>query len=113
MDKIATYRTLIKKVLKEYHDWVASSYKEPDESMVVFDEERDHYLWMHVGWNGKKRNNGTQVYVRIKNEKIWIEEDWTEEGIATELMNLGILPEEIVLAFHHPDERHLTDFAVA
>jgi len=53
------------------------------------------------------------VYVRIKNEKIYIEEDWTEEGIATELLQECVPKEDIVLAFHDPETRKLTEFAVA
>jgi hypothetical protein len=53
------------------------------------------------------------VYVRIKNDKIYIEEDWTEEGIATELLREGVPKEDIVLAFHDPETRKLTEFAVA
>ena len=113
MDKLERYRTWIKKILTEYHDWVSTAYQEPNESLLIFDEVRDQYIWMHVGWEGKRRNNGIQAHVRIKNDKIWIEEDWTEKGIATELVELGIAPEAIVLAFHPPEERQLTDFAVA
>lgn len=50
---------------------------------------------------------------RIKNEKIYIEEDWTEEGIATELLTEGVPKEDIVLAFQDPETRKYTDFAVA
>ena len=113
MDTLETYRQSIKKVLKEYHDWVSDSDREPDESLLIFDENRDQYIWMHVGWDGKRRTHRIHVHVRLKNDKIWIEEDSTEEGIATELMKQGITPKEIVLAFHHPQERSLTDFAVA
>ncbi|MGB3614690.1 MAG: XisI protein [Elainellaceae cyanobacterium] len=113
MDKLERYQTAIKRVLTQYHDWVASAYQEPDESLLIFDDTHNQYIWMQVGWTGKRRNNGIQVHARIKNGKIWIEEDWTETGIATELVNLGISPKEIVLAFHHPDERSLTDFAAA
>jgi hypothetical protein len=53
------------------------------------------------------------VYVRIRDGKFWIEEDWTEEGIATELVRAGVPKEDIVLAFHDPKTRQYTDFAVA
>jgi hypothetical protein len=53
------------------------------------------------------------VYVRIRDNKFWIEEDWTEEGIATDLVRAGVAKEDIVLAFHEPKMRHYTDFAVA
>ena len=45
--------------------------------------------------------------------KIWIEEDMTEDGLATELVEAGVPKEDIVLAFNPPDRRHLTDYAAA
>jgi hypothetical protein len=51
--------------------------------------------------------------MRIKNEKIYIEEDWTEEGMANELLTEGVPMENIVLAFQAPETRKLTGFAVA
>ncbi|MEA5560934.1 element excision factor XisI family protein, partial [Planktothrix agardhii] len=47
------------------------------------------------------------------NDKIYIEEDWTEEGIANELLTEGVPKEDIVLAFHDPETRKLTEFAIA
>ena len=41
--------------------------------------------------------------MRIKNEKIYIEEDWTEEGMANELLSKNVPKEDIVLAFHDPE----------
>jgi hypothetical protein len=42
-----------------------------------------------------------------------MEEDWTEEGITAELLKEGVPKEDIVLAFHDPESRKLTEFAVA
>ena len=39
--------------------------------------------------------------------------NWTEAGIATELMRLGIPSNEIVLAFQPPEVRQFTEFAIA
>jgi hypothetical protein len=68
---------------------------------------------MSVDWVNQKRINNTHVHIRIKNDKIYIEEDWTEEGIANELLTEGVLKSDIVLAFHDPETRKLTEFAVA
>lgn len=111
MDKLEKYRILVKKILTEYHDWTSGSANLNDESCLVFDEERDHYLWLFIGWQGKTRVKNTQVHIRIKHDKIWIEEDWTEEGIATELVNLGVPKDDIILAFYPPEERKFTEFA--
>ena len=68
---------------------------------------------MNLGWQKGDRVNGPTVYVRIREGKFWIEEDWTEEGIATDLMRAGVPKTDIVLAFHEPKIRELTGFAVA
>jgi hypothetical protein len=43
----------------------------------------------------------------------WIEEDWTEAGIADILVRAGVPREDIVLGFQPPDLRQYTDFAAA
>ena len=45
--------------------------------------------------------------------KFWIEEDWTEDGIAADLVRAGVPKEDIVLAFHEPGMGQYTDFAAA
>ncbi len=49
----------------------------------------------------------------LKDGKIWIEEDRTEDGIATDLLQAGVSCEDIVLAFHPPRLRQFTEFATA
>ena len=53
------------------------------------------------------------LLARIQGGKIWIEEDGTQEGLATLLVAAGVPREDIVLAFHAPEMRALSDFAVA
>ncbi len=114
MDKLTNYRNLIKKILTKYEK-LASQTPNPSgvDSILAFDEERDQYLWFQTGWHDDRKIRGMTVYIRIKNQKIYIEEDWTEEGIATELLGEGVLKDDIVLAFHDPQTRKLTEFAVA
>ncbi|NEP85932.1 MAG: XisI protein [Okeania sp. SIO2C2] len=112
MDKLEKYRNYIKNILTEYHEWVLGSTNLDRESCLVFDEIHDQYFWLFMGWEGKKKIRNIQVHIRIKNEKIYIEEDWTEEGIANELLRENVPKEDIVLAFHDPETRKLTDFAV-
>ena len=113
MDKLDQYRRIIEKVLSEYRDWAAGANQDGVQQCVSFDAMRAHYLWFHVGWDGKQRSFGVTVYLRIEQDKIWIEEDWTKQGIANELLEQGIPAEDIVLGFQHPSKRPLTEFAVA
>jgi hypothetical protein len=113
MDQLTQYRHLIKRFLGEL---ASLSDRQPTpgvETLCVFDEERDHYLLLSVGWSERRRVRGTTLFVRLREGKFWIEEDLTEDGIATELMKAGVPKADIVLAFQPPELRPLTDFAVA
>ncbi|MFN8494389.1 MAG: XisI protein [Caldilineaceae bacterium] len=113
MDKIIRYRQLIQDLLIHYGELINRRPKPDKETEVIFDEERDHYLLITVGWSGQHRLRNTIVYVRIRNAKFWIEEDGLEHGIATDLLAADVPKEDIVLAFQPPVMRPLTEFAVA
>ena len=113
MDKLTEYPKLIKRILAEYVE-LSNRHPTPDiETFLVVDEAKAHYIWMNLGWQNGERVTGMTVYVRIRNYKFWIEEDWTEEGIATALVREGVPKEDIVLAFHQPQMRQYTEFTVA
>ena len=112
MDRLTYYRSLIKDILTEYHQLNEKSDSRV-ESCLVFDESHDHYLLMLMGWNRDERIKSVMIHIRLKDEKIWIEEDWTEEGVATDLIRKGVERKEIVLAFHPPHVRQYTEFAIA
>ncbi|MGK7944915.1 MAG: XisI protein [Microcystaceae cyanobacterium] len=113
MDKLEQYRKAIKKVLTEYHEWVSGSSNLGRESCLIFDDNHGQYMWLFMGWENKKKIRNIHVHIRITNDKIYIEEDWTEEGIANELLREGIPKTDIVLAFHDPETRKFTDFAIS
>lgn len=113
MDKLTEYPKLIKRILAEYIE-LCNRRSRPDiETFMIVDDAKGHYIWMNLGWQNGERFAGMTVYVRIRDSKFWIEEDWTEEGIATDLVRAGVPKEDIVLAFHEPKMRHYTNFAVA
>ena len=83
------------------------------EPLLVFDDERHSYQLMYIGWDGYRRVHAPILHIRLRNNKIWIEHDGTEAGIATELLAAGVPNQDIVLAFHSEFKRQYTDFAVA
>ncbi|NJO82204.1 MAG: XisI protein [Blastochloris sp.] len=107
----AHYRTLIKQILEEQvQDQPAHG---EIEVMVVFDETRDHYQLLALGWDLPRRVHSILVHIRLPHDKIWIEYDGTDAHIARQLVAAGVPKDDIVLAFHPPDTRPYTDFAVA
>ena len=113
MDKLTEYPKLIKRILTEYVELSNRNSNLDIETFLIVDEQKSHYIWMNLGWQNKERVSGMTVYVRIRKDKFWIEEDWTENGIATDLIREGVPKEDIVLAFHEPKMRQYTEFAVA
>lgn len=113
MDKLTHYRELVKSHLNAWAEFLNRSPSPGVERQCVFDEEHDQYLLLSVGWVDHRRVRNTTLHIRLRCGKIWVEEDWTQEGFATELMRDGVPPEDIVLAFQPPELRQLTEYAHA
>ena len=161
MERLAMYRKILKEVLRQQAEVMSHSPQSEIETELTFDEERDHYLLLRLGWTPEGRLFVPTLYARLHNGKIWIENDWTEEGLATgllaacrrspfrglqvllravfrgrngmfqpqmatlkvenaercpysdRLLEQGIPAEDVVLAFHPPEMRVHTEFAVA
>lgn len=109
LDKKALRQAIIQ-VLQDYLEFIGND--DESELHLVIDENRDHYLLTEVGWQKNRRIYGNLIHLDIINHKIWIQHDGTEAGIANELVNLGISPQQIVLAFKTLERRKITDFAV-
>ncbi|MEO1433351.1 MAG: XisI protein [Cyanobacteria bacterium J06632_19] len=110
MDKLKEYREKVKRILTKYSQY-KPSYGEVDIEQI-FDTERDHYQLVSVGWNNQKRIYACMMHLDIKNNKIWIQQNTTEFDIANELIEMGLPKHDIVIGFHTPKMRQLTDFAV-
>lgn len=110
MAKLDDYRQSVRQVLERYSQ-LTPAYGDL-ERQLLFDPVRDHYLLSTVGWHQRRRVYGCLVHVDIKDDQIWIQYDGTEEGIANELVALGVPKEDIVLAFHAPYKRSSTGFGV-
>ncbi|NJL10214.1 MAG: XisI protein [Calothrix sp. SM1_7_51] len=102
MDKLKTYRTIIKEVLTRYYELDLSQPSPGIEPVLALDDVREHYFWALFGWNQNQRTCGSTVYIRIKDGKVWVEEDLTEDGVTNNLLEAGIPKHDIVLGFQHP-----------
>jgi hypothetical protein len=111
MDRLGTYRQIIRETLSPYLD---ISYANVEgHNQAAFDSETDQYLVVSTGWNKEGRVHGCLIHVSIQDGKVWIQRDGTDVGIANELVQAGIPKDEIVLGFHEPEIRSYTGFAVA
>lgn len=113
MDRLDHYRDSIKAFLQEYAaTW--TQHPEPEvEIQLIFDEQRDRYLLLDVGWRGSQRIHHCIFHFDLKDGKIWLQENNTDLEVDQALAEMGITPQEIVIGFHSPTLRGYSDFAVA
>lgn len=111
MDRVDTYRSIVKRIILDYAEQVPSHGK--IQPWPLLDENRDNYALIDVGWDRTGRVHAVVLHVRLQDGKVWIEQDGTEDGIADEFLAAGIPKEEIVLGFYRPERRAIGEFALA
>jgi hypothetical protein len=111
VDKLAKYREYIKKLLIRYTSDDISTNN--IEVQLILDTERDHYQWMNVGWQDFNRIYRCVMHFDIKDGKIWLQQNLTDQNPAEELVNMGVPRENIVLGLQAPFKRQFTDYGVA
>jgi hypothetical protein len=110
VDKLSSYRSVIKQVLSQHAEYIPSHGQ--IETIPLVDERNDNYLLVDVGWDRTGRVHCVALHLRIKDGKVWVEQDGTEEGVTEALLDAGIPKADIVLGFYRPERRKITDFAV-
>lgn len=112
MDSVVIdYKTAIQQVFKNYLEFLGE--EDGTQFELITDQDHDRYLLVEIGWQKNRRIYGTLLHIDIIDNKLWIQQDGTEEGIANEFVELGIPKQKIVLAFKPIERRKVTDFAVA
>ncbi len=110
MDKLNTYRNIVRSILKEY---LNIQYANADiRNRAAFDIETDEYLIISEGWSEKQHLHSCLIHIEIINGQVWIQCDNTEEGVASVLVEAGIPKSDIILGFKEPLIRQYTGFAV-
>ncbi len=111
MDRLEQYRTIIEQVLTQRVNDLKDF---PDlRDKTVFDRRTDSYLLLRQGWDKSRRVHAIIVHLEILNGKIWVQEDWTEHGMAADLEEAGVPKSDIVLGFQPPQVRPYTEYAAA
>ncbi|MEX2173995.1 MAG: XisI protein [Pirellulaceae bacterium] len=111
MVEVNDYSGILRRIIQHYAQFKSAVGE--IETEVIIDETLGHFELMRSGWINGRRVHGALIHVDIRGEKIWIQHDGTEEGIAPELVAAGVPKDKIVLAFKSPEMRKYTDFAVA
>lgn len=109
-DKIMLYQQIVQELLIGYAQ-NKPAYGDI-EVETIFDTQRNHYQIMHLGWQHNRWIHQCVMHLDIRNEKIWIFYNSTEHDIAADLVRLDVPKQDIVLGFHPPFMRELSDYGV-
>jgi XisI protein len=118
MDRIDQYRDILHQLLLENAllmskpDREASPQENRITSSVIVSEDRNHFMVINEGWEGKRRIHSLVFHAEIRSGKLWIHHDGIDRGITEDLVAAGIPKDSIVLAFHSPEIRPHTGYAV-
>jgi hypothetical protein len=107
------YAEIIRRVLDEYAALAATP--QPVGAVRVekiVDDAQGHYEILLSGWVGGRRVHGPMLHLDVRDGKVWVEHDGTSPGVVDDLLAAGIPASDIVLAFHPPEVRPLTGFAL-
>ena len=108
MDRREEYKAIVKQFLL-YYGKIKPAYGDINRE-VVFDEERGHYELLSLGWKGTRRVHHTLIHIDIKDGKVWLQQNATNQEVAEELIEMGIPRDQVVLGFVLPQSRKLTKY---
>ncbi|MEZ4775153.1 MAG: XisI protein [Bacteroidia bacterium] len=111
MEKVARYQKLIRELLEEWAEVRES--EENVENQVIVDTIQNHFQLVRVGWVGDKYIFSPMIHFDIKNDKIWLQANFTDADVARELVDKGVPRQDIVLGFQPPYVRPHTEYGVA
>lgn len=110
MVAVEEYRERVQQLLAEYQK--PKSLQEGVETQLVADTKNDHYQLVNVGWDNDRRVYGVMIHIDIKDDKVWLQQNLTDQLVAEDLVARGIPTDRIVLGFQPVYMRKYTEFAV-
>lgn len=111
MDRVEQYRGIIKQVLQHYYSLYQRM--QDADTALLYDSTSDQYQVIQTGWDAQQRRIYTTLHLSLKNGKVYIHSDPTEEGVANSLIEAGIPKTDIVLEYQAPTLREYSEFAQA
>jgi len=94
INKLNRYQEILNQVIEHQATFKASD--RHIESVPISDPVHGHYLLMSLGRDHAGRAHDILIHLRIKDGKVYVEWDGTEEGIFNELLEAGIPKEDVV-----------------
>ena len=104
MDRLEKYQKIAENAVS---DVAAKLAQQTDiEALLLIDREHGQYIVLSDGWEDTTRCYGPVVHIEVKADgMVWLRYDGTDLEIGASLIENGVLPQDIVLAFYSPNMR--------
>lgn len=110
MDYLKKHKEIVLDLFTEY---AAYPYEPNGVSyQIIQDEVNHHYLLVRHGMIDYQRIYAVVYHVDLVGDKIWVQNDITEEAIANKLVDRGISKACVVIGYFSRKKRQLGEFAV-
>jgi XisI protein len=98
MEKLEHYQKILTKFVEDFAEKPFSIQKNLENQALV-DTKNNHYQVVTLGWDKKSFVYSPILHFDIKNDKIWIQQNWTDILLDNELIKMGVDRNDIVLGF--------------
>jgi XisI protein len=113
MAVVTSYTDTVREILSRVAGHLKRIPKPDVETLLIEDVSQGAFLLKRLGWHARERVNTVVIFARVRDGRVWIEDDNTDLSFYDELVAAGVPRSDIVLAFHPPEMRRFTDSAVA
>lgn len=112
MDKLKQYKKILKEV---FTCQTADPFSNAPtlEQQLIINKEESQFIVMVIGWMEEEYKHFSLLHVQLKDGKVWLHQNNTDEDIGAILEKKGIPKSEMVVGFLTSFERELSDYAVA
>ncbi len=114
MDKALKNKEIVKSIQAEVYQHNAQNSDATIQQFRIVDDENGQYLLYMDGWREENHTYGCFFHIHVAVDgKVWLFRDGTDLEIGQMLLDKGINPDELVLAWIAPIRRADTGYAIA
>ena len=112
MYRVTKYRQILQDTINRHAQYAPANGQ--IRTYAINDTTHDEYLVLDIGWNEKMRRvHDVVLHFRIDHNKVHVERDATDAEVARELINAGVLPEDLIIEAALPATQPIKELALA
>ena len=113
MVALTNYAETVRDILTRVAGHLKKLPKPGVETLLIEDAALGVFLLRRLGWHAGDRIDNAVIFARVRDGKVWIEDDHTDLSFFDELVRAGVPEADIVVGFQPPGSRFHPQQAVA